>query len=119
MKTEEVTKRDYSFCKTNHQNKKKINGINLETGGELFFNSLYSVNQDLRINPGLIKMNIEVSNNVKTFILKKTGKRYRFKYIDLLPDKYLKSANIKPKRVTAQEKENNQKAASERWLNYS
>lgn len=73
--------RDYSFAAKNHTNIRCVKAINIESGDEKYFKSLYAAKQNLSINAGQIKMICEGKNHVKTGISKKDGKRYRFEYI--------------------------------------
>ena len=54
--------RDYSFAKNNNQNKRPLKVINLTTDEEYYFPSLYSVQKNLGINCGIIKMVCEGLN---------------------------------------------------------
>ena len=67
---------------------------------------MYSIQQYLRINVGIVKMVCEGLNNCKTGISKKNHCIYIFEYIkpSELPDNYRKSANKRPKRVTDEDK---------------
>ena len=80
-------KRDYTFVKYNHENKRCIKAINQSTEEVTNFNSMYAAQQHLSINVGIIKMVCENLNNCKSGISKKDGQRYIFEYIkaDELP----------------------------------
>ena len=56
-------------------------------------------------------------NNVKSGQSKIDGCSYKFEYIndDQLPDNYKKSANIRPKRVSDDDKKKNKKDRMKRW----
>ena len=110
--------RDYTFASKNHENKKCLKAINKNTNEVTYFNSLYAVQQHLRINAGIVKMVCEGLNNCKSGISKKDGHSYTFEYIkkDDLPDDYKKSANIRPRRVSDEDKKKHQMEASNRWL---
>ena len=99
MEEKKRPNRDYSFVKNNHRNRKFVRAINLDKDNEeTFFNSLYAVNQHLGINPGIVKMVCENKNNCKSGISRRDMCRYRFEYVNELPEGYKKSANIKPKK---------------------
>ena len=74
-------KRDYTFAKYNHKNKKCIKSVNINDGKVNYYKSMYSAQQFLGINVGIIKMVCEGLNNCKTGISKKDGQRYKFEYI--------------------------------------
>ena len=80
--------RDYSFVKYNHDNKRCIKAINQNTKEISYYKSMYSAQQFLGINVGIIKMVCENLNNCKSGISKKDGQRYIFEYIkaDELPE---------------------------------
>lgn len=92
--------RDYTFASYNHKNKKCVKAINCKTNEISYYNSLYSVNQHLGINAGVVKMVCEKLNNCKSGISKVDGNKYKFEYIKLedMPDNYKKSANTRAKR---------------------
>ena len=81
-------KRDYTFVKDNHKNRKCIKAINQITGEVSYYKSMYATQQCLDINAGIIKMICDGLNKCKSGISKKDGQRYIFKYInaDELPD---------------------------------
>ena len=110
--------RDYTFASKNHENKKCLKAINKNTNEVTYFNSLYAVQQHLGINAGIVKMVCEGLNNCKSGISKKDGHSYTFEYIkkDDLPDDYKKSANIRPRRVSDEDKKKHQMEALNRWL---
>ena len=58
-------------------------------------------------------------NNAKSGISKKDGQRYTFEYVkkEDLPDDYKKSANIKPKRVSDEDKKKNRLESFKKWQN--
>ena len=80
-------KRDYTFAKYNHYNKRCIKAINQNTGKVSYYKSMYNTQQRLDINAGIIKMVCEGLNKCKSGISKKDGQRYIFEYIkaDELP----------------------------------
>ena len=100
--------RDYTFAAKNCENRKCVKATNMNTNEESYYYSMYSINQHLGINAGIVKMVCEGINNCKsgTCISKKHGCSYIFEYIkeDELPDNYKKSANIRPRRVSDEEK---------------
>ena len=110
--------RDYTFASKNHENKKCLKAINKNTNEVTYFNSLYAVQQHLGINAGIVKMVCEGLNNCKSGISKKDGHSYTFEYIkkDDLPDDYKKSANIRPKRVSDEDKKKHRMEALNKWL---
>ena len=73
--------RDYSFVKDNRKNRKTVEGINLSTNEENIYNSLYSVQKELAINAGHVKMICESLNYCKSTTSKKDGNRYTFEYV--------------------------------------
>ena len=103
--------RDYTFATKNHQNKKYVKAINVNTNEVSYYNSLYSVQQHININAGIVKMVCENINRCKTGISKKDGNLYKFEYAkkEDMPDDYKKSANIRPKRVSDEDKKKNKK----------
>ena len=110
-------KRDYKFVSKNHQNKKCVKATNLKTNEVTEYNSLYSVNKQLQINAGIVKMVCEGINNCKTGISKKDNCHYKFEYVekDELPADYKKSANIRSNRVPVEDKKKHKKEAIKRW----
>ena len=79
---------------------------------------MYAVQQHLQISAGIVKMVCEGLNGCKSGISKKDGhSRYRFQYIkqDDLPDNYIKSSNIRPRRVSDEEKKKKQIEALKKW----
>ena len=110
-------KRDYAFAANNHKNRKCVKATNCETKEVSYFNSMYSIKEHLGINPGLVKMVAEGLNLCKTAISKMNHQAYIFEYIEQeeLPDNYLKSSNIRPRKHTDEEKRMNQKERVKRW----
>ena len=98
--------RDYSFVEKNHQNRKCVKAINIETNEVTYFNSIYATEKYLGVNNGTIIKVCENKYFCKTGISKKDGKRYRFEYVkkEDMPENYIKSENIRPKRVSEEEK---------------
>ena len=68
-------KRDYTFVKYNHENKRCIKVINQSTEEVTYFNSMYAAQQHLSINAGIIKMVCEGLNKCKSGTSKKDGQR--------------------------------------------
>ena len=109
-------RRDYTFAAKNHQNKKCVKAININTNEVSYYNSLYSINQHLGINAGIVKMVCEGINNCKTGISKKDNCYYKFEYVNKqdMPDNYKKSANIRSNRVSVEDRKQNQKESIRR-----
>ena len=76
---------------------------------------MYAVQQHLSINAGIVKMVCEGLNNCRSGVSKKNRHSYTFEYVkqDDLPVNYHKSANIRLRRVSDEEK-NKHRAE---WLN--
>ena len=110
-------KRDYTFASNNHKNRRCVKATNCETKEVSYFKSMYSINEHLGINPGLVKMVAEGLNICKTAISKMNQQAYIFEYIDEvdLPDNHFKSSNIRPRKHTDEEKRILQKERSKRW----
>ena len=98
--------RDYTFVAKNNENRKCVKATNKNTNEVSYFNSMYSIQQHLGINAGIVKMVSEGVNNCKSGVSKKDGCSYTFEYIkqDELPDNYKKSANKRPRRVSDEDK---------------
>ena len=96
-----------------------MKAINKDTGEILHFNSLYSIQQHIGINAGIVKMVCEGLNNCKSGISKKDGCSYTFEYVkqDDLPSDYKKSSNIRPRRVSDEDKKKNQIEYLKKWQN--
>ena len=90
--------RDYTFVANNHKNKKLVKSTCIETGEIDYFHSLYSIERDLKINCGIVKMCCEKLNRVKSGKSKLNGMSYKFEYIDALPDDYNKEKRIVVKK---------------------
>lgn len=99
--------RDHSFAAKNFYNPKCLKAINIVTNEAIYFNSIYATSQHLGISHGNINEICKNGKYRKTGISKKNGERYRFEYVkkEDMPDNYLKSANIRPKRVSEEEKQ--------------
>ena len=110
-------RRDYTFAAKNHQNKKCVKATNIDTNEVSHFNSLYAVNQHLGINAGIVKMVCEGTNHCETGISKKENCYYKFEYVkkEDMPDDYKKSANVRPIRVSVEDKKKHQKEVIKRW----
>lgn len=63
------------------KNPKRVTAINLLTNKETNFNSIYSVNKILGINPGQVKMLCDGIKYCKTATSKIDGQKYTFKYL--------------------------------------
>ena len=111
--------RDYSFSAHNHEYRRCVKAINKDTDEISHFNSLYSVQQHLGINAGIVRMVCEGTNHGKSGVSKKDGHSYTFQYIkhDDLPDNYKKSANKRPRRVSDEDKKKNQIECLKKWQN--
>ena len=98
--------RDYTDNVKNFHDTKCVKSIDIETGEETYFNSMYITSKNLGINIGMISKIIRNETYHKTGISKKDGKRYKFEFVkkEGMPDDYIKSANIRPKRISAEEK---------------
>ena len=111
--------RDYTFVAKNHQNKKCVKAINTTTEEVSYYNSLYSVQQHLGINAGIVKMVSEGVNRCKSGFSKKDGCSYVFEYVsgqDISDiDNCKKSANIRPRKVF--DKKKHQMEVVKRWQN--
>ena len=111
--------RDYSFNANNHKNRKCIKAIIINTNEATYFYSMSAVQQHLGINTGTVKMVCESWYGRKSGISKKDGCSYTFEYIkqDDLPDNYKKSANIRPRRVSDEDKKKHNIEAIKKWKN--
>ena len=112
-------RRDYTFVAKNHQNKKCVKAINIEKNEVSYYNSMYSINQHLGINAGIVKMVCEGINNCKTGISKKDNCHYKFEYVekDELPADHKKSANERPIRFSVEDRKKRFKESLKRWRN--
>ena len=113
-------KRDYTFVKNNHKNRKYIKAINCSNNEVSYYNSLYAVQKHLQINSGLVKMVCEGLNHCKSGNSKKDGFSYKFEYInkDDLPSNYLTSSKTGLKRrqlLTDEEKKKNKRESIKKW----
>ena len=98
-------RRDYTFAAKNHQNKKCVKATNCDTNEVSYYNSMYAIQQHLSIN------------NCKTGISKIDNHSYKFEYVkkEDMPANFKKSANIRPIRVSVEDKKKHQKEAIKRW----
>ena len=103
-----ATNIDYTFIANNHKNRKCVKATNIETGEVTYYYSLYATQQHLGINHGTIKRVCESWYGYKSGVSKKDGHSYTFEYIkeEDLPENYFKSANIRPRRVSDEDKKN-------------
>ena len=109
--------RDYSFAAKNHQNKKCVQATDVVTGMKTFYNSLYSAQQHLSINAGLIKMISECKNGCKNGASKKDGNIYKFEYIEhsQMPENYKKASDVRPIKFTEEEKRIRKIESLKKW----
>ena len=109
--------RDYTFTAKNYKNRKCVKATNKNTNEVSFYNSLYTVNQFININPGTVKMVCEGLNNCKSGVSKKDGCSYTFEYVreDDLPNDCKKSANIRPKRIPEEDKKKHNLERVKKW----
>ena len=107
--------RDYTFAAENNKYRKYIMATNIETNEVSYYNSFFATNQHLGINVGIVSMCCQGINYVKSGISKKDGQRYKFDYVkrEDMPDDCKKSANIRPKRVSDEDK----KETLKKWQN--
>ena len=113
-----ISNRDYTFVGDNLKNRKCVKAINMHNKEVLYFYSMHSVQQHLQINAGIVKMICEGKYN--SSISKKDGNPYNFEYIkEYLPDNYhfIKSSNIKPKRVSDEDKKKHRNESVKKWQN--
>jgi len=111
--------RDYSFVSQNHKNRKCVKATNKDTDEESYYKSMYAVKQYLGVNVGIVKMACEGTNHCKSGVSKKDGHRYTFEYVkeEDLPDNYRKSANIRPKKVSEEDKKKHSAERVKKWKN--
>ena len=109
--------RDYTFAAKNHENRKCVKAINKNSNEVSYYNSMHAVQQHLGINAGIVKMVCEGLNNYKSGVSKKDGHSYTFQYIkqEKLPDNYKKSSNIRPHRVSDEDKQKHHLEAIKKW----
>lgn len=109
--------RDYKFVANNHKNKKCVKATNKNTNEVSYYNSMYAIQQHLKINVGIVKMTCDGINNCKSGVSKKDGHSYTFEYVkkDDMPVNYIKSANIRPKKVSNDEKKKQVIEAIKNW----
>ena len=110
-KNEKNGKRDYSFVKFNHANRKCIKAINQDSGEVLFYDSMYAVQKHLGINAGPVKM---VCENKCEIAYSKLNNCYTFEYVNKsdMPSDSIKSRDICPNRIPEEIK----KAKREEYL---
>ena len=111
--------RDHTFVKDNYRNKKCVKATNCDTNEVTYYNSMYSVQQHLRINVGIVKMVCDKINHCKTGISKKDNYHYKFEYVNKedVPDNHMKLANECWKRLSDEEKRKHQNEAMKKWKN--
>ena len=110
--------RDYLFMSKNHENKKCIKAINIETKEITYYNSLYATQRHLGINAGIVSMCCQGINNVKSGTSKKNGDRYKFEYVkkEDLPDNHIKSSYTWQK-LSDEDKKKHKMEAKKKWQN--
>ena len=111
--------RNYTFNGKNHENRKCVKATNKNTDEVTYFKSMYAVQQHIGINAGIVKMVCEGLNNCKSGISKKDGHSYSFEYIeeDDLPKDHKKSANIRPKKISNEERKEHNMQTLKKWQN--
>ena len=107
--------RDYSFIS---KNPKCVKATNKNTNEVTYFKSLYAVRQHLDINAGAVKIICDCTRNIESAVSKKDGCSYTFEYIkqDELPANHIKSKNIRPKKVSDEDKKKHHMEAYKKWL---
>lgn len=110
-------KRGYSFAVKNNQNRKCLKAIDLVTNEIVYYNSLYSLQQHINVNCGIVKMVCEGINNCKSGISKINGHHYSFEYVrpEDMPVDYKKSSDIRPRKYTIDEKKQMQNLWYKEW----
>lgn len=110
---------DYSYLKNTQRNAKYVKATNCKTNDIIYFNSMYCCVQYLNISNATIKRVCDGVEYRKSGISKKDGCSYKFEYVkkEDMPDNYIKSANIRPKRVSDEDKKKHQMEAVKRYLN--
>lgn len=95
-----VKNRDYTNVVNDFKNRRCVKATNKNNNEISYYNSLYSVNQHLGVNSGIVKQVCEGVNRYKSGVSKKDGCSYTFEYIkqEDLPANYKKSANIRPRK---------------------
>ena len=73
-------KRDYSFVANNHANRRGVIATNVDTKDEIYFKSMYAVQQKLGINVGTVKRVCEGIRYRKNGIFKIDDQCYSFQY---------------------------------------
>ena len=111
-----VGRRDYTFVAENHKNKKCVKATNIDTNAISYSNSMYAISKHLGINAGIVKMVCEGLNHCKTGISKRDNFHYKFEYVNEqdMPDDFLKSANKRPQRVSAEDRKKTSKGSFEK-----
>ena len=117
-KENENGKRDYSFAKYNHANRKYIKATNQDDGSVSYYHSLYAVNKHLHINPGVVKLICEGRQVSATSTLNNC---FTFQYInrDDMPSDSIKSRDIRPNRIPEEIKKARQRETSKLWRELS
>lgn len=108
---------NHLHLKNPRKNKKAVKSIKQSTKEVLFFDSKYAAEKNLCLKWSNIYL---VCNGLtKTSVSKQDGCSYKFEYVkkENLSDDYIKSANIKPKKMFDENRKNHQKAAMNIWGN--
>jgi hypothetical protein len=85
--------RDYTFVKHNHKNKHLIKAEAIDGSEIIYYDSMYSCQELLKVNAGIIKYCCEGKNHVKSGKSKLNNKSYKFNYVDEIPE------NIKVQKI--------------------
>lgn len=93
--------RDYTSAANNHKNRKCVKAINEDTDDDIYYNILYSVQQNLKINAGILKIICEGLNKYKTGMSQKGSYNYKLKYVKAegMPDNYKTCSKTGSKRT--------------------
>ena len=103
--------RDFSYFSQKRKNRKCVKATNEDTEEIIYFNNTYAVKQHLNINRGTVNMICGCYYGFKSGKSKKDGCSYTFEYVkeEDLPANYIKSLNIRPKRVSEKDKKKRQR----------
>lgn len=98
--------RDFSYILKNHENRRCVKAINKDTDEVLFFNSMHAAGQHLGLSVSSVKRISEGLYGLKSSMSEKNSCSYTFEYIkeEDLPSNHIKSLNIKPRRVSDEDK---------------
>lgn len=89
--------RDYSFVKNILKNNRRVKAINIDDNSFEIYSSMYSCQNDVGVNVGIIKMCCDNINHVKSGISKINNHSYRFEYTTEEPTKKIQRKNAKVK----------------------